>query len=82
MNVDPPVLVPSCLHLRHKMMYVDDRQSLPGTVDDRSTTRVYWCTRTMDQLGPDGRVVNTKTCCSSRSCFACGVRTSLASQSI
>lgn len=69
MNIDPPVLTATCVHLRHKMMYVDDRQSVPGTVDDRSDTRIYWCMKTMTPLGPDGRCVNPASCSTGRSCF-------------
>ena len=61
----------ACEHLRHKMMYVDARQSTPGLVDDSSDTRVFFCIKTHDQLGPDDQPVNPTACAPSRECY-CG----------
>jgi len=71
MNWDAPLdLKPCCQNLRHKMMYCDARQSTPGLVDDRSDTRVYLCMLSQEVIGPDGKPVGPKTCCSgSRACF-------------
>ncbi|MCX5689610.1 MAG: hypothetical protein NTV94_07480 [Planctomycetota bacterium] len=67
----PVELNVTCLHLRHKLMYVDDRQKLPGMVDAESSTRIYFCTRTQEQLGPDDEPVNPQQCCDGRACFRC-----------
>lgn len=63
-------MLPCCLDLRHKMMDVDVRHMTPGLVDDSSETRVFWCMRTQDFLGPDGEVVDPDACGSGggRSC--------------
>lgn len=62
-------LRPACGALRHKLMYVDERQARPGLVDTNSTTRVFVCARTGDGLGPDDRAVEPGACCSGRGCF-------------
>ena len=69
MTDDAVKLVPACLHLRHKMMYVDDRHSRIGVVDDSSDTRVFFCTRNQDTLGPDGLPVSPTECTPGRQCF-------------
>ena len=43
-----------CQSIRHKLMYVDERHATPGLVDDSSDTRVFFCVRTQESLGPDG----------------------------
>jgi len=69
----PLRLVPCCVHLRHKMMYVDEAQMVPGFVDDSSSTRVFWCAETGDPLGCDGRPVDPESCGSDgRGCFRAG----------
>ncbi|MBL8758468.1 MAG: hypothetical protein JNK35_08575 [Phycisphaerae bacterium] len=62
-------LKPACLSLRHKLMYVDMRQSTPGLVDQDSDTRVYFCIATQDTLGPDNEPVCPKSCSPERSCY-------------
>ncbi len=70
MNYDQPLqLKPTCLNLRHKMMYVDERQNTPGMVDDTSDTRIFFCTHTHDSLGPDNEPVEPKKCDPSRACY-------------
>lgn len=64
-------LIPTCVYVRHKLMYVDHLHATPGLVDDSSDTRVFWCIKTMEPLGPDHRPVNPRACCSSRPCY-CG----------
>jgi len=65
----PVVLQATCLNLRHKLMYVDDRQNMPGMVDAESSTRIYFCMKTQEQLGPDDLPVCPKDCNGTRSCF-------------
>jgi len=72
MTDDTVKLVPACLHLRHKMMYVDDRHSRIGTVDDSSDTRVFFCAQNQDVLGPDGSPVSPTECTPLRQCFCKG----------
>lgn len=69
MQDKPLKLIPTCVKLRHKMMYVDDAQARPGAVDDQSDTRVFWCMVTMDSLGPDDQPVAPDTCADRRTCF-------------
>lgn len=67
----PLTLKTTCLNLRHKLMYVDARQASPGMVDDQSDTRVFFCIRTCDSLGPDSEPVGPRECTESRGCY-CG----------
>ncbi len=60
---------PACLHLRHKLMWVDSRQQTPGMVDDSSDTRIFFCMRSHEQLGPDGVAVGPKRCTPERTCY-------------
>jgi len=62
-------LKPACLHLRHKLMWVDARQSIPGMVDDSSDTRIFFCMKSHEQLGPDGEAVGPKRCTAERTCY-------------
>lgn len=62
-------LTTSCLNIRHKLMYVDDRQALPGMIDTDSDTRIYFCMKTQEQIGPDDEPVGPKFCVSGRGCF-------------
>ncbi|MCA9312492.1 MAG: hypothetical protein KDA21_14860 [Phycisphaerales bacterium] len=66
-------LKPACVHLRHKLMYVDERQATPGMVDDSSDTRVFFCGQTLEVLGQDGEPVGPRYCDPTRSCY-CGIR--------
>ena len=71
-NEAPPVrLQVACMHLRHKMMYCDARQTTPGMVDDSSDTRVFFCVKSHDAIGPDAAPVGPKRCGPERGCY-CG----------
>jgi len=70
---DRPVkLQVSCLHIRHKLMYVDERHAQRGMIDNSSETRVFWCSKTQESLGPDGEAVSVDECAPSRSCYCSG----------
>jgi hypothetical protein len=43
-------------------------------VDDSSDTRVFFCSKTGDVLGPDGEAVSPDDCEGGRECF-CGAPT-------
>ncbi len=43
---EPPNLKVACVHLRHKLMYCDDRHATPGLVDDSSGTRTFYRVQT------------------------------------
>ncbi len=73
MNDETPLkLKPCCLHMRHKLMYVDERHQSPGQVDDSSDTRVFFCVQTQDALGPDSDPVSPDECGAARSCYCPG----------
>ncbi|MBC7773013.1 MAG: hypothetical protein H7210_10995 [Pyrinomonadaceae bacterium] len=73
MNFSLPLqLQPTCLSLRHKMMYCDERQNIPGLVDPNSDTRVFFCIKSQDSLGPDGVAVHPTDCGKERGCFCSG----------
>ncbi len=63
------VLKPTCIHLRHKLMYCDERQATPGLVDDSSDTRIFQCMQSHECFGPDEQGVNPSDCQPSRTCF-------------
>jgi hypothetical protein len=55
--------------MRHKLMYCDERHAVRGTVDPHSSTRVFFCIKTCDVLGPDEKPVHPQDCHSGRGCF-------------
>ncbi len=68
-NEMPVELRVSCLKLRHKLMYVDERQMRQGLVDDSSDTRCFFCASTQDALGADGEAVSPTACTPDRACY-------------
>ncbi|MHC4448024.1 MAG: hypothetical protein ACYSXF_09635 [Planctomycetota bacterium] len=73
MDDERPVrLQVACQSIRHKLMYVDERQGVPGLVDDSSDTRVFFCVKTQDSLGPDNEPVSPGDCVAGRSCYCPG----------
>ncbi|MFG0253451.1 MAG: hypothetical protein ACF8NJ_11330 [Phycisphaerales bacterium JB038] len=62
-------LQPTCVHLRHKMMYIDPAQRREGLVDVSSDTAVHFCNLTLDSLGKDDAAVGPRSCQPGRSCF-------------
>ena len=72
-SLDRPVkLRTTCMNLRHKLMYIDERHTQRGLVDVNSDTRVYWCSRTQESLGPDNRPVEPGGCSNGRACYCHG----------
>jgi hypothetical protein len=68
----PVRLSVSCMNIRHKLMYCDERHDVPGMVDDPSSTRVFFCVKTQEVLGPDDKPVHPTECTSGRSCYRHG----------
>ena len=68
----PVQLKVCCYNLRHKMMYVDEREDVRGMVDDSSDTRIYFCAKSQESLGPDGTPVHPADCTPSRDCYCRG----------
>ncbi len=68
----PVELKVSCMNIRHKLMYCDERHSTPGLVDDNSSTRVYFCVKTHEVLGPDDKPVHPAECKAGRGCYCHG----------
>jgi len=58
-----------CQHLRHKMMYCDERHDVPGMVDDSSDTRIFFCAKTQDALSPIDEPVSPTCCTTARECY-------------
>ena len=72
-SLDRPVrLRITCMHLRHKLMYVDARHKQRGMVDVNSDTRVYWCSKTQECFGPDDQPVSPGDCSNGRACYCHG----------
>jgi hypothetical protein len=73
MNDPPPVkLQRACAHIRHKLMYSEKSHAVRGMVDDSSDTRVFFCIKTFDGLGPDENPVGPGACSPGRSCYCSG----------
>jgi hypothetical protein len=73
MSETPPVkLQPACAHIRHKLMYSETSHAVRGMVDDSSDTRVFFCVRTFEALGPDDQPVSPDRCAPGRSCYCPG----------
>jgi hypothetical protein len=55
-----------CKRMRSKWMFIDVEPdpSVPGCGDD-----FYWCSHTMNCLGPDGKPVLIEDCKPERDCF-------------
>ena len=65
----PVALRVACMHLRHKLMYCDERHGTRGMVDDSSDTRVFLCVKTQEALGPDSEPVSPEDCRPTRTCY-------------
>lgn len=57
---------PLCRRLRSKGMIMNVE---PGPSAARSDDGYFWCTHTMNCLGPDGKVADRDTCQPGRGCF-------------
>jgi hypothetical protein len=55
-----------CCFLRWKGMYIDADPD-PGIPNTRDG--FFWCSHTMNCLGPDGKVADEESCCHGRQCF-------------
>lgn len=55
----------ACRHLRAKEMFY---QNAIGD-EDRFKNSVFWCLRTQEVFGPDGKLAGRKECSSERPCF-------------
>ncbi len=72
-SLDRPVrLRITCMQLRHKLMYVDERHMQRGMVDVNSDTRVFLCAKTQEVLGPDDQPVGVAECSHGRACYCHG----------
>lgn len=65
----PLEIIQTCLHLRHKLMYVDVEHMRPGEVDVSSQTRNYWCQLSQESRGPDREPAEPFSCSASRACY-------------
>jgi hypothetical protein len=63
-ELSPAISFP-CQHLRSKEMYYQP----PGQDEDEFSSGIYWCTKTQENFGPDGRPVGKIDCCARRSCY-------------
>jgi len=68
MSLPPPTahtVRACCSRLRWKGMFIDVEPdpSIPNTRDG-----FYWCSHTMNCLGPDGRIADEESCCHGRGC--------------
>jgi hypothetical protein len=72
-SLDRPVKMRiTCMNIRHKLMYVDERHTQRGLVDVNSDTRVYWCAKTQSALGTDNLPVGPGDCSNGRDCYCHG----------
>ena len=52
-----------CRHLRCKEMYYQ------GSTDDEYSSGIYWCVKTQENMGPDGRSCDKCDCGPERACY-------------
>ncbi|MCA9185384.1 MAG: hypothetical protein R3E01_00630 [Pirellulaceae bacterium] len=65
----PLTLLPPCMHLRSKAIYVTGDPD-PRTPEEASSTRFNcWCNRTQYVIGPDHVLVERGTCIEGRDCY-------------
>ena len=66
MSVASKAEEPRCRRLRSKAMYIDAEpdEAVPDTGDG-----FCWCTHTMNCLGPDGQVADSRSCRPGRECY-------------
>ena len=55
-----------CEFLRWKGLYVDEEQDLSVS---QSGDRLFWCVKTQNCLGPDGKLVDDLECSEARTCY-------------
>lgn len=65
MSLEINPLAQPCRNLRSKEMFHDPN---PLLEDDFSSGQ-YWCLKTQQLIGPDGKLVNRLECSPGRSCF-------------
>lgn len=54
-----------CRYLRNKEMYYETVEQ----DNDPCASGIYWCTKTHEGFGPDGKSVCKSDCCATRSCY-------------
>lgn len=54
-----------CRHLRSKEMFYQE----PGQEEDEFSSHTYWCLKTHEGFGPDGKPVGKTECCAGRPCY-------------
>jgi hypothetical protein len=54
-----------CRYLRCKEMYYEPR----GNEEHEFSGGVYWCAKTQEAFGPDGRPADRQECSAERTCF-------------
>ena len=54
-----------CRHLRSKEMYYQS----PGQPEDEFSSGIYWCVKTQENTGPDGKSCDKCECGPERACY-------------
>ena len=60
-----PHLQLPCRHLRSKEMYYQSASQ----AEDEFSSGIYWCGKTCENFGPDGRPATKTECCAGRVCY-------------
>jgi hypothetical protein len=55
-----------CVNLRWKGLYIDPDSDYAIQQGDE---RIFWCSKTQLNLGPDGKIVDAYECSPGRSCY-------------
>ena len=66
MTIDDTRGAEPCARLRFKGMFVDAE---PDPSVKNTSDGFFWCTHTMNCLGPDGQVAERKRCGPERTCY-------------
>ncbi len=58
-----------CKYIRTKSAYIPNIEDPEGWRKNDSSTRQYWCVKTMGVVGPDNKLTEPEECQPDRKCF-------------
>lgn len=58
-----------CKFIRTKSAYINNVENPEAWRTNDSSTRQYWCVKTMGVIGPDNNLAEPETCQPDRKCF-------------
>ncbi len=65
----PTSLLPVCMNLRSKAIYVTGNPDPQCKAEEGSTRFNCWCNKSQHVMGPDNQLVDRNACTEGRECF-------------